>query len=88
MTNPMLSSDLTYGRIRWLWLRDRRVWLLSGFAAAGVGVALNWGWLSAIGVAPILLSVLPCLAMCGAGLCMCKGLHGSRSTPDDEKPEA
>ena len=34
------------------------------------GLALNWTWLMAIGVAPLLLSVLPCLVMCGVGVCM------------------
>ncbi len=36
------------------------------------GLALNWSWLVAAGVAPILLAVLPCAAMCGLGLCMNK----------------
>jgi hypothetical protein len=31
---------------------------------------LNWGWLTAVGAAPILLAVLPCAAMCALGLCM------------------
>lgn len=41
--------------------------------AAGVivaGLAFNWSWLVAAGVAPLLLSVLPCVAMCALGLCM------------------
>ncbi len=47
-----------------------------GLALAGVGVvlglALNWSWLVAAGVAPVLLGLLPCAAMCGLGLCMKK----------------
>ncbi|RVH28084.1 hypothetical protein CN211_25985 [Sinorhizobium meliloti] len=35
-----------------------------------LGLAFNWNWLVAAGVAPPLLSVLPCLAMCALGLCM------------------
>ena len=33
-------------------------------------VTLGWPWLAAIGVAPILISLLPCAAMCAVGLCM------------------
>ncbi len=33
------------------------------------GLALNWGWLVAVGVAPLLLAFLPCAAMCALGLC-------------------
>ncbi|WP_217577276.1 hypothetical protein [Mesorhizobium sp. GbtcB19] len=42
-------------------------------AGAGIvvaGLAFNWSWLVAAGVAPVLLSVLPCVAMCVLGLCM------------------
>ena len=34
------------------------------------GVALNWSWLVAIGVAPLLLTALPCMVMCAVGVCM------------------
>jgi hypothetical protein len=39
-------------------------------AALGLGTYYNWGWLVAIGIAPILVSALPCVAMCALGLCM------------------
>ena len=54
-------------------LSDRRV--LIGLTAAIVvaGAALNWGWLVAVGAAPLLLSLAPCAAMCALGVCaMCK----------------
>jgi hypothetical protein len=43
--------------------------------AAAIGLYVGgWGWLVAAGLAPIILSTLPCLAMCGLGVCMmCKG---------------
>jgi hypothetical protein len=46
-------------------------WLLLVMATVAIvgGVALNWGWLVAAGIAPILLSLLPCVVMCGLGLC-------------------
>jgi hypothetical protein len=52
------------------WLRNRRV--LIALAAAVVTI-LNWNWLVAIGVAPIILSLLPCAAMCAIGLCAMRG---------------
>ena len=33
----------------------------------------GWEWLVAAGVAPVILSTLPCLVMCGFGVCaMCR----------------
>jgi hypothetical protein len=45
-------------------------------------IAITWSWLVAGGVASVVLSVLPCLVMCGLGLCMHRFLGGSSSTPD------
>ncbi|MBN9077908.1 MAG: hypothetical protein J0H84_17005 [Rhizobiales bacterium] len=49
---------------------DRRI--VVALTATGIvgGLAFNWTWLTAIGRAPLLLSVLPCVAMCALGLCM------------------
>lgn len=47
------------------------------------GLALNWSWLVAAGVAPILLAVLPCAAMCALGLCMNTASGKSCSTQQD-----
>ncbi len=55
-------------------LRGRRGSLL---IAAAVSAALNWNWLVAAGVAPVLLAILPCFAMCALGLCM---NHSGRET--------
>ncbi len=57
------------------WLTRRRMMFASAATVVGGGIALNWGWLTAIGLAPILLSFAPCAAMCGLGLCM-KGGSG------------
>ncbi|HXH04366.1 MAG TPA: hypothetical protein VNN09_13770 [Candidatus Competibacteraceae bacterium] len=48
----------------------RSGWLILGGLGAGVGLYLGWGWLAAVGLLPILISLLPCLAMCVLGLCM------------------
>lgn len=53
-------------------LGGRRGLLILGAVAVAGGLASSWGWLVAAGVAPLLLSVLPCAAMCALGLCMHK----------------
>lgn len=52
------------------WIGNRRVLAVAGLAVGGSGIALGWDWLTAIGVAPLLLSAAPCLVMCALGLCM------------------
>jgi hypothetical protein len=50
-----------------------RMRLVLGAAALGViavAAAWQWSWLVAIGAVPLLLSVAPCAAKCGLGLCM------------------
>jgi len=43
-----------------------------------IGVALNWGWLVAAGIAPVLVAVAPCAIMCALGLCGMKMMGGSK----------
>jgi hypothetical protein len=38
-------------------------------AGAGAGLFFGWEWLVAAGLAPLLVAVLPCAAMCVLGLC-------------------
>ncbi|HEY4721004.1 MAG TPA: hypothetical protein VII92_04105, partial [Anaerolineae bacterium] len=50
--------------------------------AAGLivgGIAANWGWLVAVGLAPILIAILPCAVMCALGLCMHKMAGNNRN---------
>ena len=67
-------------------LMGRRGLIIIGVGLAMGGVFLGWDWLVAAGLAPMLLSVLPCVAMCAvAGACMNRAGRKSRSaTPDDE----
>ncbi len=44
--------------------------LILAAVVVAAGLAINWSWVVAIGLAPILLAVLPCAAMCALGLCM------------------
>ena len=72
------------------YLGGRRGLFVLGGGALALGIALNWSWLVAAGLAPILLGALPCLAMCVLGLCMSRMTAGpdtaqpspNQSTPD------
>lgn len=58
------------------WATRNRLMMAGGAIVVG-GAFLNWGWLTAIGAAPILLAVAPCGIMCALGLCM----MGMKKTP-------
>jgi uncharacterized membrane protein YadS len=51
-------------------LGERLVHVVLVIIAFAVGLALNWNWLASLGLAPLLLAILPCAAMCALGLCM------------------
>lgn len=53
--------------------RSRRGMLFITAAVLAVGAAFNWGWLVAVGIAPLLITVAPCLVMCALGVCMMGG---------------
>jgi hypothetical protein len=61
------------------WLRGRRGVVGLLVLVALMGLVLNWSWLVAAGIAPLLLTALPCALMCGLGLCMNRT---SGSAPD------
>ena len=68
------------------WLRrlcSRQALLVLALLVLGAGALLNWSWLVAIGIAPILLAVAPCLAMCAAGLCMGRDKKASAPSAND-----
>ena len=77
-TGPSLAQDWLYA-LRY-WLRGPKGIVALVVSALVVGAALNWSWLVAVGIAPLLLTVLPCAVMCGLGLCMNKMAGGSCST--------
>lgn len=66
--------------------------LLVGGAALSLiaaGLVWQWSWLVAIGVAPLLLSAAPCVAMCALGLCMhrmCSRTGGPVQNQTSETP--
>ena len=71
------------------YLGGRRAWFVLAAVLVLGGIAANWGWLVAIGVAPILIAFLPCAVMCVLGVCMQKaaGNRVGRSVAGDAQPE-
>src|SRR5262245_13195293 len=76
-----LNPDRYYLGNRWVLLA-----LGAGVLLAGIG--LNWNWLVAAGIAPILISTLPCLVMCGLGLCMLCRSSEKQTTPSRDAADA
>lgn len=52
------------------WIRNPVALLILGSAIVIAGLASGWSWLTALGIAPIILSAAPCLVMCALGMCM------------------
>ncbi len=85
-----LTQDLNHAVRYWLHGLGQRIGGRRGLIAAtvlvvGLVLAFNWSWLVAVGLAPILIAVLPCVAMCGLGLCMHKGV--GRSGSETKNPD-
>jgi|RhiMetdeSRZDD1v2_1073273.scaffolds.fasta_scaffold4199660_2 hypothetical protein len=55
----------------------RRSLIALGALALALGIAFNWSWIAAAGIAPLLLSALPCIAMCALGLCASRMMNSS-----------
>ena len=66
---------------------SRRILLAGGLVAVGAGVMLNSHSLIAAGIAPALLAAVPCLVMCGLGLCTSKCTRSSNGGLSDEQAE-
>jgi hypothetical protein len=71
-------------------LQGRRRLIVLGALALGLGAAFNWSWLVAVGVAPLLLSALPCVAMCALGFCMSRmnSFSAGKTSPITSHEEA
>jgi len=63
-----------------------RTWLALAAVALLGGAALNWSWLAAVGIAPLLLALAPCAAMCALGACMKSGGDGCKRQEAPESP--
>lgn len=75
--NVSLARDvLCAGRY---YLGNRQALLILAAVIVAAGLFFNWNWLVAIGLAPILLSTLPCLVMCAFGVCMMRRSNKQQS---------
>jgi hypothetical protein len=77
MINPSRASSTrsVLAALR-AWSGSRLGLLAIAGVAIVAGLAFNWSWLVAVGIAPLLLSALPCLVMCALGLCMMQMTRG------------
>ena len=62
-------------------MRPRTAMVAVALAIVTLGIAMNWSALVAAGIAPLLISALPCAVMCALGLCMSR--MGRRSCATD-----
>lgn len=68
------------------WLTGRRGLVIAGIVIVAAGLALGWSWLTAIGLAPVILSLAPCAAMCAIGACAMRKGNPSAAKPDASSP--
>lgn len=66
-------------------LGGRRGYIAAAAVLIAAGLYLGWGWLAAVGIAPVLLSLAPCAAMCALGLCMSR--RGGKSCSSEPQPK-
>ena len=76
----MQNVELLDSKIEWQgasptnwWRRrpSRRAAIVTlAVAGAAAGLFFGWGWVVAAGLSSVVLGLLPCAAMCAAGLCM------------------
>lgn len=90
--NPSQSAETSLTRdvlaLARYHLTSRRGIIVLATVAVVAGLTFNWSWLVAAGIAPILLSLLPCAVMCALGLCMARMGGRSCSTDTPEPPES
>lgn len=73
-SEPTLGQDivslLRYGLYTVRARLGARGLIILAAVMVAAGLALDWSWVVAIGLAPILLAALPCAVMCALGMCM------------------
>lgn len=76
------------GNVARPYIGGRRSLIFLAIGVVGAGAWLNWSWLAAIGVAPILIALAPCAVMCALGLCAMGGKKSCSSEDASPKPVA
>lgn len=74
-----LTSDV-FSTVRY-YLGSRTGLIAIAAAGLGLGAWFNWSWFVAAGIAPLIIGVAPCAAMCALGLCMSGRMKSSTDTP-------
>lgn len=70
------------------WFGSPHGLIISGIVIVAAGLALGWNWVVAFGLAPLILSVAPCAAMCALGMCMMpKGKAAAAVPSASEQPK-
>lgn len=91
-TQAKKAEQLSLGSITFAlarhYLGSRRGLIVLAVIALAAGLVSNWSWLVAAGIAPLLLALAPCAAMCALGLCMGRGGDKSCSTQSDPADQA
>jgi len=89
-TSPAAETSL--GQDLWAllrhWLSGRRGLIALAAIALAVALPFGWGWLVAAGLAPLVIALLPCAAMCALGLCLGKRGTGECSTSETGRSSA
>jgi hypothetical protein len=83
-TKPSLAQDWL-AALRY-WLGGRRGLIALAVVLVLAAMALNWSWLVAVGIAPLLVAFAPCAAMCALGLCASR--MGGKSCSTETNPVA
>ncbi len=83
--NLPAKPEISAGRAPLQWMTRKRLMFAGAATVIGSGMAMNWGWLTAIGAAPLIVGFAPCAAMCGLGLCM-KGSTGKGCSKSTDTP--
>lgn len=85
MEDPTLNAEMNGLSARLLKAIIRQpIFVVAAVAmVAGLGLYLNWPAVVALGIAPLILTLAPCLLMCALGLC---GISASKNKPGNQPP--
>jgi hypothetical protein len=85
MEDPTLNAEMNGLSARLLKAIIRQpIFVVAAVAmVAGLGLYLNWPAVVALGIAPLILTLAPCLLMCTIGLC---GMSASKDKPGSQPP--
>jgi hypothetical protein len=82
---PLATADRAATVWNALRMRPRIVLVTAALGVVTVGLVMNWSALVAAGIAPLLISALPCAVMCALGLCMSR--MGKSSCTTETAPQ-